>query len=145
MTFWKITGQNKWPFRFLTIWKIINGYTFYSLKFANSPKHSKCVIASAYPRSIDLHSLLISMSISQSYHSITCGENLSRRSIRQITASATFLPLLNEPYSFDLFVYTNLKAIVPKMWAESDLRYKSLTARRLTLEVSVQTYTRSIR
>ena len=65
--------------------------------------------------------------------------------IRQISASTTFLPLLNEPYSFDLLEYTNLKAIVPKMWAESDPRYTSLTARRLTFEVSVQPYTRSIR
>jgi len=43
--------------------------------------------------------------------------------IRQITASVTFLPLLNEPCSFDLLVYTNLEAIVPKKWEESDPRY----------------------
>mmetsp|Transcript_15399 Transcript_15399/g.36929 ORF Transcript_15399/g.36929 Transcript_15399/m.36929 type:complete len:232 (+) Transcript_15399:136-831(+) len=43
--------------------------------------------------------------------------------IRQITASVTFLPLLNEPCSFDLLVYTNKTAVVPKKWADSDPRY----------------------
>mmetsp|Transcript_38505 Transcript_38505/g.56505 ORF Transcript_38505/g.56505 Transcript_38505/m.56505 type:complete len:227 (-) Transcript_38505:169-849(-) len=43
--------------------------------------------------------------------------------IRQITASVTFLPLLNEPCSFDLLVYTNKEAVVPKKWEESDPRY----------------------
>ena len=43
--------------------------------------------------------------------------------IRQITASVTFLPLLNEPCSFDLLVYTNTTAIVPKTWEDSDPRY----------------------
>lgn len=43
--------------------------------------------------------------------------------IRQITASVTFLPLLNEPCSFDLLVYTNKAAVVPKKWEDSDPRY----------------------
>lgn len=43
--------------------------------------------------------------------------------IRQITASVTFLPLLNEPCSFDLLVYTNKSAVVPQKWEESDPRY----------------------
>ena len=43
--------------------------------------------------------------------------------IRQITASVTFLPLLNEPCSFDLLVYTDKEAVVPKKWEESDPRY----------------------
>eukprot|EP00586_Coscinodiscus_wailesii_P023604 CAMPEP_0172493206 /NCGR_PEP_ID=MMETSP1066-20121228/24588_1 /TAXON_ID=671091 /ORGANISM="Coscinodiscus wailesii, Strain CCMP2513" /LENGTH=222 /DNA_ID=CAMNT_0013263255 /DNA_START=89 /DNA_END=757 /DNA_ORIENTATION=+ len=43
--------------------------------------------------------------------------------IRQITASVTFLPLLNEPCSFDLLVYTNKTAVVPKKWEDSDPRY----------------------
>lgn len=43
--------------------------------------------------------------------------------IRQITASVTFLPLLNEPCSFDLLVYTNKSAVVPKKWEDSDPRY----------------------
>lgn len=43
--------------------------------------------------------------------------------IRQITASVTFLPLLNEPCSFDLLIYTNKTAVVPKKWADSDPCY----------------------
>lgn len=43
--------------------------------------------------------------------------------IRQITASVTFLPLLNEPCSFDLLVYTNKEANVPKLWEDSDPKY----------------------
>mmetsp|Transcript_18693 Transcript_18693/g.30621 ORF Transcript_18693/g.30621 Transcript_18693/m.30621 type:complete len:231 (+) Transcript_18693:45-737(+) len=43
--------------------------------------------------------------------------------IRQITASVTFLPLLNEPCSFDLLIYTNTTAMVPKKWADSDPCY----------------------
>lgn len=43
--------------------------------------------------------------------------------IRQITASVTFLPLLNEPCTFDLLVYTNKDAAVPAKWAESDPCY----------------------
>ena len=43
--------------------------------------------------------------------------------IRQITASVTFLPLLNEPCSFDLLIYTNKKAVVPQKWVDSDPRY----------------------
>jgi len=43
--------------------------------------------------------------------------------IRQITASVTFLPLLNEPCSFDLLIYTNKNAIVPKKWEDSDPCY----------------------
>lgn len=43
--------------------------------------------------------------------------------IRQITASVTFLPLLNEPCSFDLLVYTKKDAQVPKKWEDSDPCY----------------------
>jgi len=43
--------------------------------------------------------------------------------IRQITASVTFLPLLNEPCSFDLLIYTSKAAVVPKKWEDSDPRY----------------------
>ena len=45
--------------------------------------------------------------------------------IRQITASVTFLPLLDEPCSFDLLVYTDDDAAVPRTWEESDPRYIS--------------------
>jgi len=43
--------------------------------------------------------------------------------IRQITASVTFLPLLDEPCSFDLLIYTDKAADVPQAWAESDPKY----------------------
>ena len=43
--------------------------------------------------------------------------------IRQVTASVTFLPLLNEPCSFDLLVYTDKEAVVPAKWEESDPKY----------------------
>merc|ERR1712039_639175 len=43
--------------------------------------------------------------------------------IRQITASVTFLPLLEEPCSFDLLVYTDKVAEVPQEWDESDPKY----------------------
>jgi len=43
--------------------------------------------------------------------------------IRQITASVTFLPLLDEPCSFDLLVYTNADSSTPTNWEESDPRY----------------------
>jgi len=43
--------------------------------------------------------------------------------IRQITASVTFLPLLDEPCTFDLLVYCDNEAAVPGAWEESDPRY----------------------
>ena len=43
--------------------------------------------------------------------------------IRQITASVTFLPLLDEPCSFDMLVYTNMDTVVPKKWEDSDPKY----------------------
>lgn len=43
--------------------------------------------------------------------------------IRQVTASVTFLPLLNEPCAFDLLIYTSKRAVVPQKWADSDPRY----------------------
>ncbi|CAL5227041.1 g9938 [Coccomyxa viridis] len=42
--------------------------------------------------------------------------------IRQITASVTFLPLLNDRCSFDLLVYTDVQSAVPMEWEESDAR-----------------------
>eukprot|EP00897_Mesotaenium_endlicherianum_P008117 jgi/Mesen1/7333/ME000377S06557 len=42
--------------------------------------------------------------------------------IRQITASVTFLPLLEEPCTFDLLAYTGLDSKVPTSWEESDAR-----------------------
>jgi mitotic spindle assembly checkpoint protein MAD2 len=43
--------------------------------------------------------------------------------IRQITASVTFLPLLQEPCTFDLLIYTDRNVQVPKRWADSDPCY----------------------
>jgi len=43
--------------------------------------------------------------------------------IRQITASVTFLPLIEEPCSFDVLVYTDKWAEVPEQWDESDPKY----------------------
>ena len=43
--------------------------------------------------------------------------------VRQITASVTFLPLLNEPCHFDLLVYADMNATVPITWEESDPCY----------------------
>lgn len=42
--------------------------------------------------------------------------------IRQITASVTFLPLIEEACSFDLLVYADKHAEVPKTWEDSDPR-----------------------
>ena len=43
--------------------------------------------------------------------------------IRQITATVTFLPLLDEACAFDLLVYTDKEAEVPRTWEESDPQY----------------------
>mmetsp|Transcript_20162 Transcript_20162/g.33307 ORF Transcript_20162/g.33307 Transcript_20162/m.33307 type:complete len:212 (-) Transcript_20162:34-669(-) len=43
--------------------------------------------------------------------------------IRQITASVTFLPLLQEACTFDLLVHTDMDTDVPQAWEESDPRY----------------------
>ncbi|KUF98899.1 E3 ubiquitin-protein ligase XBOS34 [Phytophthora nicotianae] len=43
--------------------------------------------------------------------------------IRQITASVSFLPILEEQCAFDLLVYTDKNSEVPALWEESDPRY----------------------
>eukprot|EP00188_Purpureofilum_apyrenoidigerum_P004782 Plantae.Rhodophyta-Purpureofilum_apyrenoidigerum.ctg5669.p1 GENE.Plantae.Rhodophyta-Purpureofilum_apyrenoidigerum.ctg5669~~Plantae.Rhodophyta-Purpureofilum_apyrenoidigerum.ctg5669.p1 ORF type:complete len:203 (+),score=49.43 Plantae.Rhodophyta-Purpureofilum_apyrenoidigerum.ctg5669:139-747(+) len=43
--------------------------------------------------------------------------------IRQITASVTFLPLLDEPCTFDMLVYTKNDVLIPIEWEESDAKY----------------------
>ncbi len=40
--------------------------------------------------------------------------------MRQITASVTFLPLLNEQCAFDLLIYADKEATVPMTWEDSD-------------------------
>ena len=60
--------------------------------------------------------------------------------IRQITASVTFLPLLNEPCSFDLLVYTNKEAVVPTKWEDSDPCYIMNSQ-----EVKLRSFTTTVR
>ncbi|CEG49332.1 dna-binding horma domain-containing protein [Plasmopara halstedii] len=43
--------------------------------------------------------------------------------IRQITASVSFLPILEEQCAFDLLVYTDKDSDVPALWEESDPRF----------------------
>jgi len=43
--------------------------------------------------------------------------------IRQITASVTFLPMLEDKCTFDLLVYTDKEVSVPQLWEESDPKY----------------------
>jgi mitotic spindle assembly checkpoint protein MAD2 len=59
--------------------------------------------------------------------------------IRQITASVTFLPLLQEPCTFDLLVYTDKNIAVPEKWADSDPCYILNSA-----EVKLRSFTTSI-
>lgn len=42
--------------------------------------------------------------------------------VRQITASVTFLPLLDEPCSFDMLIYTKKDTETPAAWEESGAR-----------------------
>ena len=60
--------------------------------------------------------------------------------IRQITASVTFLPLLNESCSFDLLVYTKKTVAVPTKWEDSDPCYISNSQ-----EVKLRSFTTSVR
>ena len=46
-----------------------------------------------------------------------------RAIIRQITASVTFLPLLDEPCSFDMEVFAKKSANVPEAWEETQAKY----------------------
>ena len=59
--------------------------------------------------------------------------------IRQVTACVTFLPLLEEPCTFDLLVYTNADAGVPVAWEESDPRYIQTSS-----EVRLRSFTTTI-
>lgn len=61
--------------------------------------------------------------------------------IRQITASVTFLPLLEEACTFDLLVYTDEAAAVPRAWEESDPKYIAPGA---SCEVRLRSFTTTI-
>mmetsp|Transcript_33935 Transcript_33935/g.54436 ORF Transcript_33935/g.54436 Transcript_33935/m.54436 type:complete len:206 (-) Transcript_33935:418-1035(-) len=53
--------------------------------------------------------------------------------IRQITASVTFLPLLEEACTFELLVYTDTESITPTEWEVSDPRYIADNAEQVKL------------
>lgn len=59
--------------------------------------------------------------------------------IRQITASVTFLPLLQEPCTFDLLVYTDKNIDIPTKWADSDPCYILNSA-----EVKLRSFTTTV-
>jgi mitotic spindle assembly checkpoint protein MAD2 len=59
--------------------------------------------------------------------------------IRQITASVTFLPLLQEACTFDLLVYTDQDMEVPEKWSDSDPCYILNSA-----EVKLRSFTTSV-
>lgn len=59
--------------------------------------------------------------------------------MRQITASVSFLPLLNETCCFDLLVYADLAATVPVTWEDSDPCYISNSE-----EVKLRSFTTKI-
>jgi len=59
--------------------------------------------------------------------------------IRQITASVTFLPLLQEPCTFDLLVYTDKDVEAPEKWADSDPCYILNSA-----EVKLRSFTTTV-
>eukprot|EP00898_Chlorokybus_atmophyticus_P005782 jgi/Chlat1/6204/Chrsp44S05806 len=59
--------------------------------------------------------------------------------VRQITASVTFLPLLEEPCTFDLLVYTDAESDVPTEWEESDPKYIANSA-----EVRLRSFTTKV-
>lgn len=46
-------------------------------------------------------------------------QNEIRDMMRQITATVTFLPLLDEPCAFDILIYTDKDQDVPEKWEES--------------------------
>ena len=60
----------------------------------------------------------------------------SRRA--QITASVTFLPLLSDPCTFDLLVYTAAASDVPAAWEESEPR---LIATGAAADVKLRSFT----
>jgi len=59
--------------------------------------------------------------------------------IRQITASVSYLPLLDELCTFDLLVYTDAAVAVPQTWEESDPRYiaKSMKVRLRSFSTTI--------
>lgn len=59
--------------------------------------------------------------------------------VRQITASITFLPLLNDVCTFDLLCYTDKDSDVPLQWEESEAKYIANQA-----EVKLRSFSTSV-
>ncbi|KAJ3178460.1 Mitotic spindle checkpoint component mad2 [Geranomyces variabilis] len=53
--------------------------------------------------------------------------------MRQITASVTFLPMLDEPCTFNVLAYTEKDAVVPAEWIDSDPRLIERNAEQVKL------------
>ncbi|KAI9096966.1 mitotic spindle checkpoint component mad2 [Phlyctochytrium arcticum] len=53
--------------------------------------------------------------------------------MRQITASVTFLPMLDEPCTFNILAYTDKDAEVPAEWVDSDARLITKNAEQVKL------------
>ncbi|KAJ3159760.1 Mitotic spindle checkpoint component mad2 [Geranomyces michiganensis] len=53
--------------------------------------------------------------------------------MRQITASVTFLPMLDEPCTFNVLAYTDKDAVVPAEWIDSDPRLIERNAEQVKL------------
>ena len=54
--------------------------------------------------------------------------------LRQITASVSFLPLLNEPCTFNILAYTDKNAAVPSTWVDSDAKLIDSHAEQVRLK-----------
>ena len=57
------------------------------------------------------------------FNLLICSRLITPACFRLLFFKVTFLPLLNEPCSFDLLIYTNKDATVPQKWEESDPQY----------------------
>ncbi|EGF82262.1 hypothetical protein BATDEDRAFT_87034 [Batrachochytrium dendrobatidis JAM81] len=53
--------------------------------------------------------------------------------MRQITASVSFLPILDDPCTFNILVYTDKNALVPPTWVDSDPKLISHNAEQVKL------------
>jgi len=101
-----------------------SGETLERWQFNVSVDGSEKKGASGSPKSGDENSSgLSNTTMNKGGKSIKEIHNEIQAIIRQITASVTFLPLLNEPCSFDLLVYTDMETVVPKKWEDSDPQY----------------------
>ena len=54
--------------------------------------------------------------------------------LRQITASISFLPVLEEPCTFNILAYTDKDAMVPGAWVDSDPKLIEKDAEQVRLK-----------